>query len=108
MPRVHEIAVRGWRIGAVEPSGLSVYFDPSLESVRIFRIPSRDSDGLTAAEMCVLADSGDPEYLDKVGSVRALTETETLPLIRDEELVLEVIEDQLPLGLERGDDHGET
>ncbi len=107
MSQGHELSVLGWRIAAVEPSGLSVYFDPSCESVRIFRIPSRDSYGLTASEMVGLADAGDPGYLDKVGSVRGLRdEGEAIVDDPDTRLLEASSFKQLPLGCAVGDDHG--
>ena len=108
MKEWHEMAVLGWRIAAVEPSGLSVYFDPSCESVRLFRIPSRDSYGLTASEMVGLADAGDPGYLDKVGSVRGLRdEGEAIVDDPDTGLLEAGSFEQLPLGFAVGDDHGQ-
>ena len=52
--------VRGWRIGRVEPDGLSVYFDPFTERVEVH--------DLTPEERRV--------RLDMVGSVSAPAEAE--------------------------------
>ena len=50
------LLVRGWRIGRVEPDGLSCYFDPLLERVEIH----------------ALTDEEKQVRLDMVGSVSGL------------------------------------
>ncbi len=54
------LTVRGWRIGQVEPDGLSCYFDPFTERVEIHQ--------LTEAEKAVM--------VDRVSSVRGVVEVE--------------------------------
>ena len=39
------IPVRGWRIGSVEPSGRSCYFDPLTERVEIHPLSAREMSG---------------------------------------------------------------
>ncbi len=56
------IEVRGWRIGVVEPDGLSCYFDPLTERVEVHL--------LTEEDKLVI--------VDMVGSVSALGEGEGL------------------------------
>ena len=66
-PERVEILVRAWRVTRGEPSGSHLWFDPSTEFVRLFRLPPPDGeDGLSELEV---AEGGESAYLDKVSSV---------------------------------------
>ncbi len=68
----YEISVLAWRVGAGDPSGVHVWFDPYRESVRLFRTPTPDSDACRA-DLTSGVDTGGPgNQVDSVVSVSAL------------------------------------
>jgi len=70
---IEELVIRNWRVSEGIPSGVHVWFDPSCESVRLFRSSPPDSP-LLKPEHQVRDDVAEGEvssYLDKVGSVSA-------------------------------------
>jgi len=91
-----EIVVRTWRVTRGIPGGVHVWFDPAVESVRLFRTPTSEQRSL-AAQVRASVDGGDPEdYLDKVGSV-SVSETEAeLASDRSEELLMPGGHPELP------------
>jgi len=96
---VKEIPVRTWRISQGLPSGMHMWFDPSTEIVKLFRLPPLDSE--LAAELYVddvLDGGGRPVYLDKVGSVSAV-EDEDESCVFDEGSGAGLVRDQLRLPL---------
>ena len=65
----NEISVLNWRMGRGIPSGVHIWFDPSCESVRLFRVPSSVQVRALQEELEEVAGRGEPGYLDKVDSV---------------------------------------
>ncbi len=64
------LMIRMWRIARGEPYGLHMWFDPSCEYVRLYRLPLSDSsvapqDGLRGS----VDSQGEIGYLDRVVSV---------------------------------------
>ncbi len=60
-----------WRMMEAEPSGCMIWFDPSSEVVRLYRIsPPSDSDSVPSGAP-ELDEGGESGYLDKVVSVSA-------------------------------------
>ena len=70
MSDLEEIRIRNWRMATSEPRGMVMWFDPSCEKPAFFRLPTSDGDEAPAVRSVPLADGGEPEYLDKVRSVR--------------------------------------
>jgi len=65
-----ELTLRTWRMTRGIPKGTHVWFDPSVEYVKLFRLPPRD--GEEAVDSLEGVDSrGEIGYLDKVVSVSA-------------------------------------
>jgi len=62
-----ELVVRNWRITRGIPGGCHLWFDPSVEAVRLYRIPPSDSDEVGAGS--AVDEGGESGYLDKVASV---------------------------------------
>ncbi len=65
-----EMIIRQWRVSRAEPSGQMLWFDPSCEAVKLYRIPHRDGD-VVAPGPTEIDDREGSGYLDKVGSVSA-------------------------------------
>ncbi len=63
-----EKMICNWRITRGVPSGLHVWFDPNVESVKLYRVATRDQQLVLVPEGALDAGVG-PGYLDKVGSV---------------------------------------
>ena len=68
---VNEISVLSWRVTRGIPGGVHVWFDPTRESVRLFRVPTDEQQELGTTLHSELAEGEDGSYLDKVGSVSA-------------------------------------
>ena len=70
---IEELAIRNWRMSVGIPHGVHLWFDPSVESVRLFRSSPADSALLKAEESVrdAVAEGEDSGYLDRVGSVSA-------------------------------------
>ncbi len=67
----HEKIICNWRVTRGIPSGLHLWFDPEVESVRLYRVPTRDQQLLSGGSLDTLDAGVGPGYLDKVVSVRA-------------------------------------
>jgi len=65
-----EKLICNWRVTKGVPSGLHIWFDPNVESVRLYRVPTRDQRSVGDPDATLDAGVG-PAYLDKVGSVSA-------------------------------------
>ena len=79
-------SILNWRVWSVEPSGLVVWFDPSMEFLRLYSLPEQRSVAQSHAELEPGLDrEGVTDYLDKVGSVSA-SEAEARALSGNEEL----------------------
>jgi len=63
------ISIRNWRVTGARPSGLHVWFDPSCEFVRLYRI--RSPDGQLRVPGKGVDFREESCYLDRVGSVSA-------------------------------------
>ncbi len=71
MSDVDEKIICNWRVTKGIPSGVHVWFDPNTESVRLYRVPTREQQ--PSRDMTDSLDAGvGPGYLDKVGSVSEL------------------------------------
>ena len=91
-----ELVIRNWRVTEALPSGLHVFFDPSRECVKLFRLhpdeqpPLNSESGL--GPLAVAVDAG---YLDRVSSVSA-DETEAEPVQMTIEDALRQAGEELP------------
>ena len=65
-----EMVIRNWRITRGIPSGSHMWFDPSCEYVKLFRIPHLDGEAVPGG-LPEVDEAGGSGYLDKVGSVSA-------------------------------------
>ena len=65
-----EMVIRTWRLTRGIPAGSHIWFDPSCETVRLYRTPPRD--GNVVADVAAWVDrEREFGYLDKVVSVSA-------------------------------------
>ena len=66
-----EVVISMWRMSRGIPSGAHIWFDPTVESVRLFRVPTAEQRSLNE-QLLERVDSREEEVdLDKVGSVSA-------------------------------------
>jgi len=65
-----EKLICNWRVTRGVPSGMHIWFDPNVESVKLFRVPTREQQPLLRDGGSLDAGVG-PGYLDKVVSVSA-------------------------------------
>ena len=65
-----ELMICNWRVTRGVPSGVHVWFDPSIESVRLYRVPTSEQQSCDNGFDALDAGVG-PGYLDKVVSVSA-------------------------------------
>ncbi len=66
-----EMIIRNWRVVDGDPSGLLLWFDPSCETVRLYRTPPSMNSGEVAPGAAEVDEVGESGYLDKVVSVSA-------------------------------------
>ena len=65
-----ELVIRMWRVTRGVPSGSHVWFDPSCEAVKLYRIPLHEQQQATRSDEG-LADRGENGELDRVVSMGA-------------------------------------
>ena len=96
----NEISILRWRVGRGIPSGVHVWFDPDVESVRLFRVPTREQQAV-GRDLHLGVDRGAEEgYLDKVGSV-SVSESEAEDTVIDEQSQRHLFEEEGSLSLSR-------
>ena len=66
-----EKMICNWRVSRGVPSGMHVWFDPTCESVRLFRVPTSEQQPLSDVPGDSLDAGVGPGYLDKVVSMSA-------------------------------------
>jgi len=66
------IQIRGWRVTQQEAGGLSVWFDPSTEFVRLYRLPLHNGEAAPEQLAEGVDTPGESGELDKVVSVSEL------------------------------------
>jgi len=92
-----EMIIRGWRIADGVPSGKLIWFDPSCETVRLYRTPPTLNSEDTPPGLAEVADVGESGYLDKVVSMSAVEpEPESHAVDRLEQFGLLEEEGELP------------
>ena len=86
-----------WRVTRGVPSGVHVWFDPNVESVRLYRVPTSEQQSVSTPDGAVDAGVG-PGYLDKVASVSASVDSDEDSLEVDHSEQLDGFEelDELP------------
>ncbi len=67
-----EMMICNWRVTRGIPSGLHIWFDPAVESVCLYRVPTREQQSFGPVPEGALDAGVGPGYLDKVGSVSEL------------------------------------
>ena len=68
---VNEKMICTWRVTRGIPSGLHIWFDPEVESVRLYRIPTSEQRSFDPVDAATVDAGVGPGYLDKVASVSA-------------------------------------
>ncbi len=67
-----EVMICNWRVTRGIPSGLHIWFDPSVESVRLFRVPTSEQRSFEHDQDATLDAGVGPGYLDKVVRMTAV------------------------------------
>ena len=93
---MEELDIRNWRVTQALPSGLHVFFDPTRECVKLFRLSPAEQPQLSSEAIWErLVPVGESGYLDRVLSMRA-SETEAEPVQLDLEDALSPEDEELP------------
>jgi len=91
-----EKTIRNWRVGCAEPHGVTVWFDPRDEFMRLFHLPPAPDGEEAQGTPERVVEQVDAGYLDMVGSVSAAGQRAAHGAQKFQQLSFLREEDELP------------